>query len=39
MYDSKKRPYKIIIYKAINNNYTRISITAIDLDVSTYVNK
>lgn len=39
MYDSKKRPHKIIIYKAINNSYNRISITAIDLDVNTYINK
>ena len=39
MYDSKKRPHKIVIYKAINNGNNRISITAIDLDVSTYINK
>ena len=39
MYDSKKRPHKIVIYKAISSNYNRISITAIDLDVSTYINK
>lgn len=39
MYDSKKRPHKIVIYKAISSNYNRISITDIDLDVSTYINK
>ena len=39
MYDSKKRPHKIVIYKAINSGYNRISITAIDLDVNTYTNK
>lgn len=39
MYDSKKRPHKIVIYKAINDGHNRISITAIDLDVNTYINK
>ena len=39
MYDSKKRPHKIVIYKAINNGYNRISIVAIDLDAGTYINK
>lgn len=39
MYDSKKRPHKIVIYKALNSGYNRISIAAIDLDASTYINK
>ena len=39
MYDSKKRSDKIVIYKAINSGYNRISIATIDLDVSTYINK
>ena len=39
MYDFKKRPHKIVIYKTINSGYNRISITAIDLDVGTYINK
>ncbi len=39
MYDSKKRPHKIIIYKALNSGYNRISIAAIDLDAGTYINK
>lgn len=36
MYDSKKRPHKIVIYKALNSGYTRISIAAVDLDANTY---
>ena len=39
MYDSKKRPHKIVIYKAFNASYSRISIAAIDLDAGTYINK
>lgn len=39
MYDSKKRPHKIVIYKALNTSYSRISIAAIDLDAGTYINK
>ena len=39
MYDSKKRPHKIVIYKALNSGYNRISIAAIDLDAGTYINK
>ena len=39
MYDSKKRPHKIVIYKALNSGYNRISIAAIDLDADTYINK
>lgn len=39
MYDSKKRPHKVVIYKAINSSYTRLSIAAIDLDAGTYINK
>lgn len=39
MYDSKKRPHKIVIYKALNTSYNRISIAAIDLDAGTYINK
>ena len=39
MWDSKKRPHKIVIYKALNSGYNRISIAAIDLDAGTYVNK
>lgn len=39
MYDSKKRPHKIVIYKALNYGYNRISIAAIDLDAGTYINK
>lgn len=39
MYNSKKRPHKIVIYKAINDGYNRISIAAINLNVSTYINK
>lgn len=35
MYDSKKRPHKIVI----NSGYNRISIAAIDLDAGTYINK
>ena len=39
IYDSKKKPHKIIIYKAINSGYNRISIASIYLDVCTYINK
>ena len=39
MYDSKKRPHKIVIYKALNSGYNRISIAAIDVDAGTYINK
>lgn len=39
MYDSKKRPHKVVIYKAFNSSYTRLSIAAIDLDAGTYINK
>lgn len=39
MYDSKKRPHKIVIYKALNSGYNRISIAAVDLDAGTYINK
>ena len=39
MYDSKKRLHKIVIYKALNSGYNRISIAAIDLDAGTYINK
>ena len=39
MYDSKKRPHKIVIYKAINDNQNRISIRAIDLEIGRYINR
>lgn len=36
MYDSKKRPHRVIIYKDASYNST---IAAIDLDAGTYINK
>ena len=33
IYDSKKKPHKIVIYKAINSGYNRISIAVIYLDI------
>lgn len=39
MYDSKKRPHKIVIYRAFTCTERYHTIAAIDLDAGTYINK